>query len=516
MLRPMSPNALVPGAYPSPTTVNSGPPGAGVGRSSARVLRLTLLLHPDGRSGDEAELPELAPGVPLALSRTGPIFRGSGAPLDHPRVSRRPLWICREGDALVIHAGGAALRVAVDGAPLEGALRLPLARLESDGVLLEFADCVLLWLQLAERREPGLPDFGLIGRSAGIEEVRRQIARVAPTGAPVMVRGESGVGKELVARAIASASPRREAPFLAVNMAALPLHTAAAELFGHGRGAFTGAVSSRSGWFDQADGGTLFLDEIGETPVDVQPTLLRALDCGEIQPLGQPPRRVDVRILSATDADLEGLVSERRFRSALLYRLASAVIHVPPLRERPVDIPLLFYHFLREALAGVGAADRLAGGEASPWLRAELLYTLMRHPFHGNVRELRSLALNVATASCGLSRAELPPEFGASRRPSASPSARVSTSPEAIAEALEQHDFNLAKTAAALGISRNTLVDAMSRIEGLHHAKDLDASTILGALDASTGSLEQAARALRVSVHGLRLRMNALSIAHRG
>jgi two-component system nitrogen regulation response regulator GlnG len=176
-----------------------------------------------------------------------------------------------------------------------------------EGVVLELEERIVLLFHRRPAPGPALAErFGLVGESAEIETVRQQIARVAPLPVPVLLRGETGTGKEVVARALHEHSPRAGGPFLSVNLAALPTSLAAAELFGAKKGAYTGAVHDQPGFFGRADGGTLFLDEIGAAPLEVQAMLLRALETGEIVPVGgQTVRRVDVRILGATDADLE-------------------------------------------------------------------------------------------------------------------------------------------------------------------------------------------------------------------
>jgi two-component system nitrogen regulation response regulator GlnG len=177
----------------------------------------------------------------------------------------------------------------------------------------------------------------------------------------VLLRGETGTGKELAARALHDAGPRRRRGFLAVNMGAVPPTLAAAELFGAARGAFTGADQKRIGYFTRADGGTLFLDEIGETPAEVQILLLRALDNREIQPVGGgDPQPVDVRLIAATDADLEGAMAAVRFRSTLLHRLSGYEIFLPQLRDRREDFGRLFLHFLSQELEATGQTGRLA------------------------------------------------------------------------------------------------------------------------------------------------------------
>jgi two-component system, NtrC family, nitrogen regulation response regulator GlnG len=236
------------------------------------------------------------------------------------------------------------------------------------------------------RREIGrrsLPGEQLVGRSSVMLDVFKTIGRLAPRDVPVLITGESGTGKELVARAIHAASPRAERPFVAVNTAAIPRELLESELFGHERGAFTGAVAARAGRFREAAGGTLFLDEIGDMSSDLQAKLLRVLQDHEVTPVGSnASQTVDVRILTATHRDLDVSVREGRFREDLLYRLRVVPIHLPPLRDRREDVRVLAEHFAQRY------AGELAGGSRS--LAEDALALLARHSWPGNVRELEN------------------------------------------------------------------------------------------------------------------------------
>lgn len=220
--------------------------------------------------------------------------------------------------------------------------------------------------------------FGkLVGATQSMRELFARLSRLSPTDAPVLVRGETGTGKELVARAIHDASPRSRAPFLVVDCAALPETLLEAELYGHARGAFTGAANARPGVFEAAEGGTVFLDEIGELPVSLQPKLLRVLESRTVRRIGETAHRpVDVRFVAATHRDLLGMVNAQTFREDLYFRLAVFPVYVPALRDRVDDIPLLVQHMLPE--------------DKHRLITAEAVARLKEMPWRGNVRELRN------------------------------------------------------------------------------------------------------------------------------
>jgi len=246
----------------------------------------------------------------------------------------------------------------------------------------------------------------IIGEAPAMQEVFRAIGRLARSNITVLINGESGTGKELVAHALHRHSPRAKQPFIALNMAAIPRDLMESELFGHERGAFTGAQARREGRFEQADGGTLFLDEIGDMPPELQTRLLRVLADGEFYRVGgHEPVRVDVRIIAATHQNLEQLVKEGRFREDLFHRLNVIRIHIPSLRERREDIGLLMRHFL--ALA----ADEL--GVECKTLLPETLAFLEQMSWPGNVRQLENTArwLTVMASSQEIHVRDLPPEL---------------------------------------------------------------------------------------------------------
>jgi len=236
--------------------------------------------------------------------------------------------------------------------------------------------------------EDGEEQLPLIGRSQAMQEIYRVLARLMPTDLTVMIYGESGTGKELVARALHDYGKRRRGTFVAVNMAAIPRELIESELFGHEKGAFTGATVRSSGRFEQAAGGTLFLDEIGDMPLEAQTRLLRVLQEGEYTTVGgRTPIRADVRIIAATHRDLRQMVRQGLFREDLYYRLSVVPIRLPPLRERTEDIPELVRHFF---------ADAQEEGLSAKTLAAEAMEALKAYPWPGNVRELENLVRRLA------------------------------------------------------------------------------------------------------------------------
>jgi two-component system nitrogen regulation response regulator GlnG len=246
---------------------------------------------------------------------------------------------------------------------------------------------------------------GMLGQAPAMQEVFRAIGRLSQSHATVMITGETGTGKELVAHALHRHSPRKDKPFIALNTAAIPKDLLESELFGHERGAFTGATASRRGRFEQADGGTLFLDEIGDMPPDLQTRLLRVLADGEFYRVGgHSPVRVNVRVIAATHQALEERVHQGQFREDLFHRLNVIRIKLPPLRERREDIPLLVKHFLQKSARDLGVEMKQVSDEAT-----KLLASL---PFPGNVRQLENLChwLTVMAPGQVIEAKDLPPE----------------------------------------------------------------------------------------------------------
>ena len=304
---------------------------------------------------------------------------------------------------------------------------------------------------------PGLRGAShMVAHSQAMQEVLKRAARFAGTHVPVAILGETGTGKDIIARIIHANSPRAKQPFVAVNVAALPAELLESELFGHGKGAFTGAASAHRGLFEAAHGGTLFLDEIGEMPLPLQAKLLRALQDGEVRRVGETRSfTVDVRVVSATHRDMSRLVREGRLRQDLLYRLRVLTLEIPPLRARPTDVLPLAVHFLAEEKAK--ARDFSA--------RAREL--LLSYSWPGNVRELQNAVKQGAALATStlIEEADLPDELSrgpANAPPSAGPGP---LRPRTLAEVEREHiravldacEGSQSEAARILGIGRNTL-----------------------------------------------------------
>jgi two-component system NtrC family response regulator len=306
-------------------------------------------------------------------------------------------------------------------------------------------------------------DFrNMVGISAGMEKVFAMVRRVADTEATVLISGESGTGKELVAKAIHALSSRRGAPFVAVNCAAIPRDLLESELFGHVKGAFTGAIRDKRGKFQLAAGGTLFLDEVGELPLELQPKLLRALQERSVEPVGgETPDKVDVRIVAATNMELEVAIAAGKFREDLYYRLAVIPIQLPPLRSRKEDIPLLVRHF---------AAKHGGAGVNFP---TETMDSLANYDWPGNVRELENTVerLLIMRSDDTVSIRDLPEKLRSGRKGGAG---RVVNLPddgysleqlerEIVVEALERNGWNQTSAARFLRIPRHVLIYRMEK-----------------------------------------------------
>jgi two-component system nitrogen regulation response regulator GlnG len=503
-------------------------------RTRLRYPCLTLAYHPDwSRIGERAFIGHLV-AQPVDVSRTEPAFvrRGDNIKraLNEPYVSRDALtlkWRGAEGVEVLVPEG--YKKLVIDGEPVTSNWHGS-AEAIARGIVFELGRRVVLVLHMATKREAP-PALGMVGDSDAVDEIRIAILRVADLPVSVLIRGETGAGKEHVARAIHEAGPRKSKPWVAVNMAAVPPTTAASELFGHGKGAFTGADSARDGLFVRADGGTLFLDEVGETPDSIQPMLLRTLETGEVQPIGDKrARTVDTRIISATDADLDADQEAHRFRPALFHRLAGYQISVPPLRTHREDIGPLLAHFFQEELEQTGELDVIDNQPGrKPWLPTDVASSLIRFDWPGNVRQLRNVVRQIVISSRGEPHARLDHTLlelfgGASSRvagpddepdaPAGDTAARSTNeiSEERLLEALKANAWAIRPTAEALGIPRSSLYDLMRKSSSIRAASDIEDDEIREAHARCSGDVTAMANDLRVSERGLTLRMRGLDL----
>jgi two-component system nitrogen regulation response regulator NtrX len=369
---------------------------------------------------------------------------------------------------IVMISGHGTVQTAVD-ATQRGAFDFLEKPLDTDRLLVTVRNAlrhVELTGENERLREVVTTRYRMIGDAAALKEVRELVAKVSPTNARVLITGENGSGKELVARALHDGSPRRQRPFVELNCAAIPSELIESELFGHMKGSFTGAVADRAGKFEQADGGTLFLDEVGDMSLAAQSKLLRVLQEGVVTRIGGSKSiTVDVRVLAATNKELRSEIEIGRFREDLLYRLNVVEIRVPPLRERLEDIPVLVPYFAEQIAASAGVPLRRFGDDA--------LARLARRPWPGNVRELRNAVERLLILGGGkiISAGDvdrlLPPVEEGHVPVAAAPHTFETFKQDAeknfLVQKLREHDWNVSETARALKMPRSNLYKKIER-----------------------------------------------------
>jgi len=494
------------------------------GRSGEQSLVLTIVFHPEtNRIGETARFDKPAGHDSRTLGRQLPYFgpvagASPGKGLGDPHISRAALHVNYGDGDITIGRSASSSRARVAGIDLADDRRLSSEQLEA-GVPIQLGGQVVLLLRRASHFIP--PSTGhspvrtIQGSSSYMSRLREQILALAGPDVDVLIRGETGTGKELVAEAIHQASKRGAEKLITVNMAAIPVALAPAALFGSARGAFTGADKAVAGYFQQAEGGTLFLDEIGDTPLEVQAQLLRALQQREVQCVGGPIRTVDIRVISATDAQLDDQACN--FKAALRHRLSAAEIVLQPLRLHPEDIGELLWCFVRSKMASMGRTHVLPDENTDAkniagW--ADLFHRSVSYSWPGNVRELKNLAQQVALESesqlvipesvqlC-LSSAGGTETVADEIRPLSS----CDYSEEEFLRIFADAHYEVTRVSRLLGISRQAVYRRISESPHLCLASELSSEQIFRTMNECDGDLTAAGMQLKVSRLGLRERI---------
>ncbi|MEO0437153.1 MAG: sigma 54-interacting transcriptional regulator [Pseudomonadota bacterium] len=494
------------------------------------TIFLTVVFHPDlSLIGATTSLQ--CEAVDRILGRHEPIFSVADVTreLGDPFLSRQALKLRYRGSRLELDRPQGSSGLRVDRESVGGHIQLEPNRLRL-GVVLTLAERIVIHLRLAvgvKKTDPAAEDKNssvLLGVSPAMHALRRAISDAARMPDDVMVSGQTGTGKELVARELHNKSARSRGPWVAVNMAALPVDLAAASLFGARKGSFTGAVADRKGYFQRADGGTLFLDEIGDTPSEVQPQLLRALEAREIQPIGDMPKPISLRVVAATDQDLAQ--GPNAMRDALRHRLQAQHVTVPALSERLEDVGILAAHYLDEAQAE-GAEhwppeqdDALGLARCCRFFESCASYT-----WPGNVRELK-YAVRQAAWNGGEAWALRGTLLGQEavdhkvdsevREPSTDSldhrKAFAALQEQELHEAWIKADCEVARLARHFAVSRASVYRKIQASSRCRLAADVPLGELLVALDQKQGDLRETACALEISRRGLEARLRASGV----
>ncbi len=421
---------------------SSSAPGTGTGTD----------IRPRARRAEGVAI-ELDGGQRVVLPEDRPLTVGAGpnvdVAIDDPFLSTRHATLRIARDGVVVEDLGSKNGTWVDGVIIERAW----ARL---GAIIRFGRVsVRVVAGRATLEQPELPEGPVVGHSPRFREVLRTLERAARVRSPVLLRGETGTGKEMAARVIHRGSERRQQPFVAINCGAIPESLAESELFGHVRGAFTGAHRDHQGAFLRADGGTLLLDEVAELPPLIQAKLLRVLETGRVLPVGaEQESPVDVRIVAATHRDLEGMVATGVLREDLYHRLGVITVGLPPLRERPEDIPALLRHFAGRASLELGYPVELTDAAVA---------AAMRYAWPGNIRALRNAVLRAGALADGpIEPAALVPAVALVTEPPASahvlvPRGDYESMQRALIERIVEEEGSVRQAARVLRLPRSTL-----------------------------------------------------------
>ncbi len=482
------------------------------------VPKLAIIWHSDPeRIGETARL-HVDRKNRVQISRTEPAFygepRNEAAPLLDRHLSRSPMLAERLSERQFrFETTKNSVVVRVNGRELTEPTVFDMDELGAEIIIL-LSNSVVLSLFNAPLRKPlgrGAKDYGLLGISEAITATRRAIERLSASSLPILIRGETGTGKELVATGLHQSSDRKHHCMIPVNMATLTPSLAAAELFGAKKGSFTGADNDHIGLFEKADRGVLFLDEIGDTPKAVQPMLLRVIETGESRRVGDNRvRHADVRIIAATDRQLGETGGERAFNQPLLRRLEAATINIPPLRERRSDLGVLLRHFLLE--------DRDALPRFDPGnLTASDVNRLALYRWPGNVRELRNLAqqlrlghhTSIPVQGQDASATNLADKLATRTIRYDDPS---TVSEARLLKALDECNWVIKATAQHLNISRTSLYELMRKSPAVRKIGEISDSELRSTVKSVAGGYDQWARHLKVGREALRKRLKSLQL----
>ena len=469
------------------------------------------------------------PCVAFEINRTQPMFAPDSTPLADPYINRTGMSIrSTDNQYFTVTKQNPKLILQVADQVVEDSITVERSCLV-EGLALQLNQRVCLLLKICPPvQRVDHQRFLMYGLSDSLNQLCRHIAFLSPTNEPVLIRGATGTGKELVARAIVKNSPRHDKPFISVNLAAISESLAAAELFGSAKGAYTGAQKQRDGFLQAADGGTLFLDEIGEAKADLQAMLLRVLETGELFPVGSTvPVKVDVRIIAATDAKLDQMIEQGDFKAPLLYRLANFELTLEDLAARKQDMSLLFVHFAKQVCGelGISPGQNLL---APSWLPSDLMQQLLNYHWPGNIREFRNAVRQIVISAHSAPELALPADFAAKKlgqaslaspetrtQPPSEPVKQPKRKPASITKAellasLTQYDYEVSKTAQSLNISRASVYLLMKQFD-IPSVNDLADQQILPLL-AEHKDIVVVAKALKVSHSSLRRRVNQLKV----
>lgn len=498
-------------------------------------LALIIQSHPNlSRIGEIAWLPSSQNH--WQINRNTPEFSTLDSsvtqPLADPFLSRSPVQLRYiVGKGIEIDTSESAITVAVAEECIESPYIVDENRL-LEGVCMTLSSRICVMIKYLSRpQNVSLSCEQMLGISPTLQQVKAQISQLQNINDPVLIRGSTGVGKELVAQALVSQSTRKDKPFISVNLSAIPPELAAAELFGNERGAFTGADKARPGYFKAAEGGTLFLDEIGEASPDIQVMLLRVLETSEIFPVGsQKPQSIDVRIITATDANLEHLAKQKKFRLPLLHRLAGYDINIPDLKHRSEDIGLLFTFFAQQAAKELGLENPfLAGSIQLPWIPTALMSLLVSYSWPGNIRQLRNVTRQIvinAQDSEQLALTDSQQELLRSLATEVNLSETRSlvkgqstvrrrkpntVTQDELEAALEMHLWQLQAVADHLNISRASVYELLNRYQ-LRRPTDCNEQQLRQSYNRHQGNIEAMVFDLKMSKHAIRRRLNEYGI----